>query len=331
MAATRRIVVIRPGALGDTLLTLPSLALLRRRWPAARLTFVGRRDALPLVAASGLADTTSPFDLPDWSALFADEPPAAGLAFETLRRCDIAVAWLPDAGGAVARTLSALGARRAVVAPGRPGPDAGEHAALVLARTLAPLGVHMPEDHDELWRLVPSLAAPCDEPSVGGAPAHAPGAEAGPPLVAIHPGSGGAAKRWPAERFAAIVERLAATGYRPLLVQGPQDEPVVRRVLGAPGSAIAPPAIAAGQPLEDLAATLARCAAFLGNDSGVSHLAGLLGVPTLALFGPTNPAVWSPLGPRVRTLRAPSRIMDSLAVETVWAALHELLPNAPGL
>ncbi len=117
-----RIVVIRPGALGDTLLTLPALALLRQRWPDARLAFVGRRDALALVAATGLADETSPFDLPEWSALFDDRAagPCPRSILALVRDCDHAVAWLADTEGTVARALRALGARQTLVAPGRP-------------------------------------------------------------------------------------------------------------------------------------------------------------------------------------------------------------------
>ncbi|MGZ3716195.1 MAG: hypothetical protein ACXVA4_12310, partial [Ktedonobacterales bacterium] len=69
----RRIVCIRPGALGDTLLTLPALALLRERWPGAEITFVARGETLPLVWASGLAHSTYEYELPTWSALFVED------------------------------------------------------------------------------------------------------------------------------------------------------------------------------------------------------------------------------------------------------------------
>jgi ADP-heptose:LPS heptosyltransferase len=80
-----------------------------------------------------------------------------------------------------------------------------------------------------------------------------------------------------------------------------------------------PVAAASGVPLTDLAALLCRCHAFLGNDSGVSHLAGMMGIPTVAVFGPTDPAVWAPLGPNVRTLGGrgtwpePSEVVRAMA------------------
>lgn len=321
-----RIVVIRAGALGDTLLTLPALALLRRQWPGARLTFVGRRDTLALVAACGLADVTFPYDLPDWAALFGEEAPGTGLAATSLRDCDMAVAWLPDMEGTVTRTLRALGIRRVVVAPGRPAPDVHLHAALYLVQTLVPLGIAAPAPGSlaALSALVP-LDGMRSRPRLSAHVSATPQC-----VVAIHPGSGGAAKRWPPERFAAIAARLAAASYTPLLVQGPQDAPVVEQVLDALAPEVAPPPVVADLSLAQVAAVIERCAGFLGNDSGVSHLAGLLGIPTLALFGPSDPAIWSPLGLHARTLHVPSRTMDSLDVEPVWGGLHDLLSTDRG-
>jgi ADP-heptose:LPS heptosyltransferase len=80
-----------------------------------------------------------------------------------------------------------------------------------------------------------------------------------------------------------------------------------------------PLTVLAHRPLTVVAAVLQQARAFLGNDSGLAHLAGQLGLPTLALFGPMDPAVWSPLGPRVRTLRAEP--LADLAVESVQTAL----------
>jgi ADP-heptose:LPS heptosyltransferase len=90
---------------------------------------------------------------------------------------------------------------------------------------------------------------------------------------------------------------VAAAAERPvLLVEGPADEEALAEV-----RALLPPgtrAATASRPaLPDLAALLCRCHAFVGNDSGISHLAGILGVPTVAVFGPTDPRTWAPLGP----------------------------------
>ncbi|HEX6122342.1 MAG TPA: glycosyltransferase family 9 protein [Ktedonobacterales bacterium] len=318
---------VRPGALGDTLLTFPALALLRRRWPAARLTLVARRDVLPLARASGLADDAHPYDDPAWAALFSGYPPADGLVARLCAEAEAAVAWLPDPDGAIAHTLARLGARRVSVAPGRPAPDAHEHTARLLARALVPLEIAPPDSSASLAALVPPLSPPAAdlartealwtalELSTGAAP-----------VLALHAGSGGAAKRWPPAAFARLAALATTHGFRPLLLAGPQDAEVTRAVLAALPPDLPPPPVVAEPAIGTLAALLARCAAFVGNDAGVAHLAGLLGIPTLALFGPTDPTIWAPLGPRVGTLRAPDGELAGLAPTVVWHALRALLP-----
>ena len=80
---------------------------------------------------------------------------------------------------------------------------------------------------------------------------------------------------------------------------------------------------ALGRSLCQLADLLEGCDLYVGNDSGISHLAGLCGAPTLAIFGPTDPRLWRPLGPRVRVLRG--QPLESLALETLLDAALRLL------
>lgn len=105
-------------------------------------------------------------------------------------------------------------------------------------------------------------------------------------------------KCWPADRFADVAAELGAPV---LLVEGPADAEACRLFLArAPSS----PAVAraAGLSVAQLGAVLAACRLFIGNDGGVSHLAAALGVPTVAVFGPTDPGTWSPRGRRVRAV-----------------------------
>jgi ADP-heptose:LPS heptosyltransferase len=141
-------------------------------------------------------------------------------------------------------------------------------------------------------------------------------------FVALHPGSGSPGKRWPGERFRALALRLAE-GRPWLLVTGAADADVRAELAGTPGAV---PVHAA--PLRILGALLARAGIVVGNDSGVSHLAAASGAPTLALFGPTDPATWSPLGPAVATLRSPDGTMSALDLATVEDAARRLLARA---
>lgn len=313
--ALRRITVVRPGALGDTLLALPALALLRQWAPDARLTLIARGDCLPLALASGLADAAWSWDLPDWGVLFAEgtaEP--TPLARTALAEADLVVVWLAAPAGQIERGLDALGARLTLVAPPQPPPDDQRtHVALWLARTLRPLG--LPDlALPELVALIPSLSAP-----------HADAGLAGPRTLALHPGAGSAGKRWPAERFAAVAELASSEGYAPLLLAGPADAVALAETQAALRGRGVVAAVARDQSVTRLAALLGQCAGYLGNDSGVTHLAGLASAPTVAIFGPTDPARWSPLGPRVRALRAPDARLASIGAEEAWQALRTLM------
>src|SRR5262249_55624769 len=112
------------------------------------------------------------------------------------------------------------------------------------------------------------------------------------------------ARSWPQQRF--------------LLVEGPADAASVAPLTGLPGALLA-----RGLEPRLLAAVLARASAYVGNDSGVTHLAAAWGAPTLALFGPTLPGVWAPLG-RVRVLRSPSGRLADVSAAEARAALAEL-------
>jgi ADP-heptose:LPS heptosyltransferase len=115
-------------------------------------------------------------------------------------------------------------------------------------------------------------------------------------VLCLHPGSGSPAKNWPAQRFAEVA--LCAQrelGLRVVLIHGPADGVAVSDVQTYVQDL--DHSVLRDLPLPLLAAILARCTAYVGNDSGVSHMAAALGVPTVAIFGPTDPEVWAPRGP----------------------------------
>src|SRR5439155_23407521 len=135
--------------------------------------------------------------------------------------------------------------------------------------------------------------------------------------IAIHPGSGGAQKCWPAASFVAVIEHLWQRGYPILLLAGPADH---ERVSGIHRSLSSPPEpgmldVLIDAPLIVVAEHLQRCSCYLGNDSGITHLAAMLSIPTIALFGPGDPAIWRPLGPHVEVIQ--ERVLEQLPVNMV--------------
>ena len=139
------------------------------------------------------------------------------------------------------------------------------------------------------------------------------------PIVAIHPGSGSEKKNWPVENFAAVArwvsDELAA---QLLVVEGEADERVVAKLtrLLEPR----PITVASRLKLVELAAVLERCVLFLGNDSGITHIAAAVGTPVVAMFGSASPPIWEPRGERVRVVRfCDNDVAGALgAIEEFW-------------
>ena len=242
--------VLRPGALGDTLLAVPALRALHRKFGPLRLA--AHLGAARLLASVGEVEEGLAFDDPSLAWLFVRPPSSEAI-----------VAWMNSNG--VPGLEDAL-----LVAPSRP---AGlQHCALYLLETLAPLGVDTSflDDH-------PLNVHPISSNE-----------------VLIHPGSGSPAKNWPPAQFAETIRALD----RPVrLIVGEADSAAALAVEACLSYSL--PRLS-NVPLEELAARLAGCHAYLGNDSGVSHLAGLCGARSVVLFGPTSPVVWRPLGPGVQ-------------------------------
>jgi len=292
-----RILVLRGGALGDFLVTLPALRLLRSRWPAARIELVGNARAAELGVRDGCLDAAHSQHEARWGALFAPAPLPAALAgwIETF---DLVLSYWPDPDGT-------LGARF----PLRPGQT---FLAGTAAPTVAPAARHFCEPlrslglaADDFRSRLTCSTAPEDRDSE-------------PAPVAIHPGSGSPAKNWPAERWQGLVSQLEVPV---ILVLGEAERERwnasrVRRLASARSHRID---VADCLPLPELAAVLQRCRLFLGHDSGVSHLAAAVGTPCVLLFGPTDPSMWAPPGPDTHVIHH-GPALDLITVQEVLDA-----------
>jgi heptosyltransferase-3 len=244
-----------------------------------------------------------PWDGAEMAALLAGDT-THGPVEAAVSSADAVVAYTRSAP-----VLEALGRRaRRLVARDPAPPPGGPHASLWLAEGLAPLAVDpRHEPPSLLFTEAEGLEA---EALAAGMPAG---------FLAVHPGSGSRAKNWPFDRFVETARRLSP-GRTWLLILGPAEEDV------------SPPPrarLARSLPLRTLGAVLARAGLFLGNDSGVSHLAGACGTRTLALFGPTDPAQWAPVGRAVLTLRPPSGDRAAQPVDEVVAAASRLALSSP--
>ncbi len=307
LQADARVTIVRTGGLGDTILVLPALEILRAACPNATFTLVGSTwaEALqPLVPFSARIVHIDRVFPParhwgDLAHLFAES--SAVIVYAATPENDLVSHVRRACPGPV------------VVWPVTPA--AGMHAALHLANAVA----SVPNDPEVLP--IPALRCPCADRLHGrGWLDRELGRGVRP--VAVHPGSGGRRKCWPAQRFADVAARLHAPV---LLVEGPADTDACREFAEAlPGSV--PMARASGAPLSRLAALLAESRGYLGNDSGITHLVAALGVPTVAVFGPTDPAVWAPRGPEV-SIVTPQGDAPWPPADDVLAAARRLLGN----
>lgn len=183
------------------------------------------------------------------------------------------------------------GVKQVIMAPGRPPADSRVHVVEYLAETI---GVQI--DIGQLYSQTQGdLCGRPGEGLLGEAQ-----------YVAIHPGSGGAFKCWPVPNFASIIEQLWQRNQHILLLGGPADYERLDDLLHRLGP---PPTqdmlkVLVDAPLLQVAQELQHCKCYLGNDSGITHLSAMLGVPTIAFFGPTAPHIWQPLGPAVKVLQA---------------------------
>lgn len=295
------ILIVRPGAIGDTLLTLPVLQALRARYEYPHVTLVGNAAVLPLARATGIVDETSDYQAAQWSELFSGKGITRPSLQAQLKSVELAICWLHDNDGLVTNNLRRAGIPQVITAPGRPAPNERIHIMTYLAQT-----IDIPFETAETRLILPSSPILDYHP------------------LAIHPGSGGVGKCWPIARFAALITQIWQRHIPVLLLAGPAEETLLaelRHLLPLPPA----PSLyreLINAPLLEVAQHLLSCRGYLGNDTGITHLAALLGVPTLALFGPSDPAIWQPPGPIVRILHTSE--LGNLSADVVIHKLESL-------
>jgi heptosyltransferase-3 len=253
---------------------------------------------------AGEVDAALPWEAAAVASLLALEGPIAPEIAHALSPFQAVVAYTGNA--ALAHALKTTGAE--VIAHPPLPPEAGPHAGRWLAQGVAVLGA-------DPATVPPTMRATEEEEE----PARAWLDRQGSRFLAVHPGSGSPRKNWPPERFAAVVEAVAG-GEPWLLVEGPADAEAVASL-----SRLAGVVHARELPARVLGAVLARARLYVGNDSGVSHLAAAWGAPTLALFGPTDPGQWAPVGPSVTVLASADGTMDGLNVDEVVRKAREIV------
>jgi ADP-heptose:LPS heptosyltransferase len=221
---------------------------------------------------------------------------------EFISKFDLAVSWIRSP--ALAGHLESLGVRTAALKEDFPPPAGGGHVTFVMSAPVRELGV-------ENIPVYPRLEMPAEV--MGKGPEF--------PGIIVHPGSGSPHKNWPVKRFARAARRIAgSSGQSIALLEGPADAETAAEFIKESG----------GSPGEhyrdldalELSALLASARLVLGNDSGVSHLAGALGAPVVAVYGPTDPVVWGVRQPNAAII-APRSTCAPCRAETMRACKNK--------
>ncbi len=257
-----RTLIIHTGGIGDFLLFCPCLKRLAEEGP---IELAGSdRDRLNLAVVAGIAETAHHLDDFDFASVFTS--PAARFA-RFASRFDRAIVWMNDTEQVIRNAFANASVRDVRVFPGLPPNDWAHHASEYYSECLG-------------YEPLPPLLLPFETDDY----VHD---------ILIHAGSGAAKKNWPIDRFAVLADALTAQGRSVEWIRGPAEEqlhiPADARTLQV-------------SSVVTLARHLTGTALYIGNDSGVTHLAAACACKTIAIFGPTDPSVWAPHGDHVTVI-----------------------------
>ncbi|MCX5772825.1 MAG: glycosyltransferase family 9 protein [Candidatus Hydrogenedentes bacterium] len=225
---------------------------------------LGKRERLEVAVDGGLADVAHDADACDLDTLFSTPSPRLQKFLAGYDRC---VAWLrPDE--VMLDAMCGCGVKQTHAYPGLPPAGWSRHASAYYLDCLDLEDPGPPRLSFQASEVMPDLD------------------------VVIQPGSGGRQKNWPLDDYRVVADELTGRGRQVAWCTGPAEEQMQGLQPSLPPMSLA-----------RLGRTLARARLYIGNDSGITHLAAASGCPTLAIFGPTNPTVWAPRGANVRVIQ----------------------------
>ena len=310
-----RILVIRGGAIGDFILTLPAIAALRRQFPEAHLEVLGYPHIAQLALAGGLVNRVQSIEAGALAGFFARGGELVENLVDYFSVFDVILSYLYDPDGIFETNVGLCTGAQFIAGPHRADERGRLHAAKVYLQPLERLAIF---DADPVPRLALGPRSPALNHQLSTTN-----------LLALHPGSGSERKNWPESKWAELLQHLmSSTEFDLLLVGGEAEGERLQRL-----AAGLPPArgrVAQSSPLADVAHLLSACRAFVGHDSGISHLAAAVGLPGLVLWGDTAEEVWRPPSERVIVLRYPAGLAR-LPVAKVVEQLRRVLVESCGL
>lgn len=281
------ILVVRGGAIGDFILTLPAIGALRERWPMAHIEILGYRHIIELASGRYYAQRTRSIEYGPLSGFFAANGNLDKELSAYFAGFQLVVSYLYDPDGIFEANLHRVGVKHLVLCSSKP---LQLHAAAHLAKPLESLAIYVETVRP---RLYPSASDMEFGKRILG--------DTSKMWCAVHCGSGSPKKNWPVEFFAEVCHWLAhKLKCEFVVVSGEADETVTAEFLLRMSPIL--PLEARKLRLVELAGVLANCRLYLGNDSGITHMAAAVGTPTIAFWCPHSSPAWQPVGSHVRVI-----------------------------
>jgi heptosyltransferase III len=315
-ARQAKILVIRGGAIGDFVLTLPVFSALRQQFPQCRLEVIGYPHIAGLAVCGGLADAVRSIESRPLAEFFGrgaklDEEWAAYFGGFAL-----IISYLYDPDRLFEGNVQRCSRAQYIAGPHRPDEGGRLHATETFLQPLERLAIF---GADPVPRLELQLAGGSDQDELSGA-------MAARRALALHPGSGSERKNWPERVWQELIGCLATGSDWHLLLVGGEAEGdrLDRLARGAPEDRVT---LAQNRPLPLLAEQLTGCLGYVGHDSGISHLAAAVGLPGLLVWGESKEAIWRPRSNRFRIVSSPAGLAG-VTVQQVMGELNDLLAGA---
>jgi ADP-heptose:LPS heptosyltransferase len=286
MPAAGKILIIRGGAIGDFILTLPVLAALRERFPEAQIEVLGYPNVTTLATAAGLAHRSLSIESRALARFFAPRSELDPGLREYFSQFALIFSYLYDPDKFFETNVKSCFKGQFIIGPHRPS-DPSMHATDSLLAPLRSLAIFDADPYPHL-RFAPAKL-PEDR------------------WIALHPGSGSEKKNWPIGAWIRFCQLMQSEfDYRLLLIGGEAERDKLEQL--ASSLETTKIKILKNLPLVEVATHLAACQAFIGHDSGISHLAAAVGLPGVIIWGETDPNIWRPRSPKMQLLNAGSEL-----------------------
>jgi heptosyltransferase-3 len=295
-----RILIIRGGDLADFIMTCPVFTALRDQFPETSIEALGYPRILELGKVAGLLDEFRSIETRAAAGFFARNATLDESLSDYFSEFSIIFSYLYDPDQIFETNVRRISQAQFISGPARPREGENIHATDAFLKPLEKLAIFGAS-------VEPQINLPRDPSAPAGA------------WLAVNPGRENPAKNWPEAKWRSLLMALAdKTSYRILLLESDADSRMVNRLAAA-----LPPErfeVARNLTFPELASRLSTAQAFIGPDSGALQLAAATGIPCIAIWGTTNPAIWKPPGKNVTLLRHRAGI-HAITIEEVVAAL----------